>query len=187
LFKKLLCNPIQVLVRPLIKEEDLFLDFSKIFEDPKKLLRNFMNKEYLKCFVLFLAACVFAKKGVKKMMEIYLNQVKQKLDKYQSGYDESKDVKFSQLSTMNRSYIDEFSVVISKFIKYFHGEINDKFKLKYSQRPESSLSSTKYTKKQQSILQSSPRRNSIQNLVCVKKPPSVSKVSDYQKYIKNVK
>ena len=83
LIKKLLCNQILVMFNSLFKDEEIFIEFKRLLEDVKQLLKILVIKDFFKWFILLIVTCVFLKKGVKKLADFYLSQLKTGIDKYQ--------------------------------------------------------------------------------------------------------
>ena len=119
------------------------------------------------------------KKGVKKLADFYLSQLKTGIDKYQINQCE---INIIPSLTINKTQSDEFSNIIGKLLKLFNSEFTEKNKITAFVRVDSTLNVNKNLGKS---INESPRRNSSLNLSSVKQV-SNNKVSDYHKYIRNV-
>ena len=179
LIKKLLCNQILVMFNSLFKDEEIFIEFKRLLEDVKQLLKILVIKDFFKWFILLIVTCVFLKKGVKKLADFYLSQLKTGIDKYQINQCE---INIIPSLTINKTQSDEFSNIIGKLLKLFNSEFTEKNKITAFVRVDSTLNVNKNLGKS---INESPRRNSSLNLSSVKQV-SNNKVSDYHKYIRNV-
>ena len=124
---------------------------------------------------MFIAVCIFSKKGTKKQRDTYGNKIKEVL------------LNHKQLRKNEESKDTEFCNKMEIILNFFNIDlINQNSNSKLLVRVGSSVTSTKNVLKPINIF-NSPKRNSSQIVKFVKKTSSKGNISNFQKYIKNVK